>query len=223
MYAEQKQKLAAKIESLVKHPEQANFGIVLGRCDLEIVISVAEEDKAVFTDAVLLGLKGEIAAMTGIFAPVVYLYGNEPDWLSCVVVPAGDRRLLLDRIDQLAEVAVLAKLKFNKVLELNQDVFSRALTEAHLSFRDDDESFFGEIIPWITGVVQAYADHHNYFLTIDWVKTEFKEIKNPVVVVATMVAMFLVQRGCEQAKNRPEAEQVIWQEIKKRMENLLIQ
>jgi len=52
------------------------------RCDLEIVIVVADDDKAVFTEAALLQLKEEITAATGVPEPVIYLYGNEPGWLA---------------------------------------------------------------------------------------------------------------------------------------------
>ena len=72
----------AEIARMVKHLSDASFGIVTGRCDLEIVIVVAEDDKALFAEEVLSQFKQKIAAMTGVLSPVIYLQGNEPAWLA---------------------------------------------------------------------------------------------------------------------------------------------
>ena len=82
MQEEHRNWLMSQIESLVKNPELANFGIQTCRCDLEIIVTVAEEDRSAFTPEVLETLKNELSVRTGVTAPVIYLEGNEPEWLA---------------------------------------------------------------------------------------------------------------------------------------------
>jgi len=131
--------------------------------------------------------------------------------------------LLLDRVNQLAEVAVLAKLGLGKVVEEYEGIFLRALVRGHFSFRDDNEAFFTEVVPWIISVIQIHADQQKYLLAKEWVRVEFRESKKPTALLTVMLAIFLVQKGCEEAKKKPEAEQAIWQAIKERMETLPIE
>jgi hypothetical protein len=74
--------LISQIERLVKNPDSANFGIDKSRCDLEIIIKVAEEDKRFITQEWLDAWKHELSVKTGVLSPVIYLEGNEPEWLA---------------------------------------------------------------------------------------------------------------------------------------------
>ena len=74
--------LMHEIELMVKNPEDANFGIKKGRVDLEIIISVNEKDKQIFSKKTLKILTEKIAKLTGVLSPVVYLDGKEPAWLA---------------------------------------------------------------------------------------------------------------------------------------------
>ncbi len=73
--------LMNRIELLTKEPELANFSVDTSRCDLEIVIKVAEEDRPAFTQEILDALKKELSERTGV-TPTIYLEGNEPEWLA---------------------------------------------------------------------------------------------------------------------------------------------
>lgn len=81
MKKEHRRWLIEKIESLVGNKDYANFGIRKGRVDLEIIIRVDPNDKNVFTESLLKGLEDEVASLTGIISPVIYLEGKEPMWL----------------------------------------------------------------------------------------------------------------------------------------------
>jgi hypothetical protein len=70
--------LMAQIENRCKNKEAANFARIHGRFDLEIVISVAPEDKYAITDEFLVDMKRALRERTGLLAPVVYLQGYEP-------------------------------------------------------------------------------------------------------------------------------------------------
>ena len=74
--------LMLQIERLVKNPDSAKFGMDKSRCDLEIIIKVAEEDRAAITQEWLDAWKNELATRTGVTSPVIYLEGNEPEWLA---------------------------------------------------------------------------------------------------------------------------------------------
>ncbi|MDP3244395.1 MAG: hypothetical protein Q8M83_01910, partial [bacterium] len=63
------------LEGLVSNPEKANFGIISGSLDLEVAIMVAPEDEAIITEEVCLALTALLKVATGVFQPVVYLYG----------------------------------------------------------------------------------------------------------------------------------------------------
>ena len=82
MKPEDKNWLMQQIALLTTDVDSANFGIDTSRCDLEIIIQVAEKDRDAFTDEVLASLKQELATRTSIASPVVYLEGNEPEWLA---------------------------------------------------------------------------------------------------------------------------------------------
>lgn len=82
MQAIDKNWLMTQVELLTKNPKSANIGINRSRCDLEIIIKVDPEDRSAFTDEVLTVLKNEISARTGFGSPVIYLEGNEPEWLA---------------------------------------------------------------------------------------------------------------------------------------------
>ena len=81
MTTEQKQVFMARVEALVSKPGKANAMIRTGSFDLEMIIRVAKEDEHVFSEEVLATLKKELADMTGVFSPVVYLEGKMPEEL----------------------------------------------------------------------------------------------------------------------------------------------
>lgn len=77
----QKKWLYQFLSGMVKNPEKVDFCILKGRCDLEIILFIEEEDKAIFSEEVISSLKEEIASKTGVLSPAVYLEDNEPEWL----------------------------------------------------------------------------------------------------------------------------------------------
>ena len=78
MTPDQKAALMSRIEGLTKNPDEANMAIRTGSFDLEIIISVAPEDESVFSEDVIATLKKEVAEMTGVSSPVIYLDGKIP-------------------------------------------------------------------------------------------------------------------------------------------------
>ena len=70
--------LMGQIEERCKNKEAANFARIHGRFDLEVVISVAPEDKYAITDEFLVDVKRALRERTGLLAPVIYLEGYEP-------------------------------------------------------------------------------------------------------------------------------------------------
>jgi hypothetical protein len=79
---EDKEWLNGILKGMVKNPESVCLGIQSGRCDLEIIIQVESADRAIFTEEVLHSLKQQVASRTGVLSPVIYLDGNEPEWLA---------------------------------------------------------------------------------------------------------------------------------------------
>ena len=73
--------LMNQIELRTKKPELANFGEDTTRCDLEIIIRVAQEDREAFTEEAFAILKEGLSERTGV-TPTIYLEGNEPEWLA---------------------------------------------------------------------------------------------------------------------------------------------
>lgn len=72
------------MEQIEKHctePQLSNYAIINGRCDLEIVITVSQKDETLFTQELLDSLRDDLSTRTGFVAPVIYLEGNEPEWL----------------------------------------------------------------------------------------------------------------------------------------------
>ena len=61
------------LEGMVSNPEQLNWARVKGQRDLEIMIIPAPEDGKIFTEEVCLALQALVAAVTGVFRPVIYL------------------------------------------------------------------------------------------------------------------------------------------------------
>jgi len=74
--------LMDKIEELCTEPQFSNFAIRKGRCDLEIVITVSKKDETLITQEFLDSLRDDLSTRTGFVAPVIYLEGNEPEWLA---------------------------------------------------------------------------------------------------------------------------------------------
>lgn len=70
--------LMAQIEERCKDKETANFARIHGRFDLEIVISVAPQDKYAIDDEFLVDMKRALRERTGLLSPVIYLDGDEP-------------------------------------------------------------------------------------------------------------------------------------------------
>ncbi len=70
--------LMEQIEARCKDKETANFARIHGRFDLEIVISVAPQDKYAIDDEFLVDMKRALRERTGLLAPVIYLEGCEP-------------------------------------------------------------------------------------------------------------------------------------------------
>jgi hypothetical protein len=75
---EHMQWLMAQVEARCTDKERANVGRIHGRFDLEIVISVAPQDKYAITDEFLVDMKRALRERTGLLAPVIYLEGYEP-------------------------------------------------------------------------------------------------------------------------------------------------
>jgi hypothetical protein len=63
------------IGGMVKNPQAACFSRRRAGLDLEISITVASEDRAVFTEEVCLALAQLVKVTTGVLHPVVYLEG----------------------------------------------------------------------------------------------------------------------------------------------------
>ena len=70
--------LMAQIEERCKDKEAANFARIHGRFNLEIVISVAPQDKYAIDDEFLVDMKRALRERTGLLSPVIYLDGDEP-------------------------------------------------------------------------------------------------------------------------------------------------
>ena len=70
--------LMAQIEARCKDKETANFGRIHGRFDLEIVISVAPQDRYAIDDEFLVDMKRALRERTKLLSPVIYLEGDEP-------------------------------------------------------------------------------------------------------------------------------------------------
>lgn len=70
--------LMKKIEKRCKKPDEANIARVKGQRDLEIMVSVADEDREEITTKFLRKMTERMKERTGIFAPVIYLEGNAP-------------------------------------------------------------------------------------------------------------------------------------------------
>jgi len=70
--------LMVQIEARCKDKETANFARIHGRFDLEIVISVAPQDRQSITDEFLVDMKRALRERTGLLSPVIYLDGYEP-------------------------------------------------------------------------------------------------------------------------------------------------
>ena len=69
--------LMAQIEARCQDKETANFARIHGRFDLEIVISVAPQDKYAIDDEFLVDMKRAMRERTKL-SPVIYLDGDEP-------------------------------------------------------------------------------------------------------------------------------------------------
>ena len=74
---EHMQWLMTQIEARCKDKETANFARIHGRFDLEIVISVAAQDKHAIDDEFLVDMKRAMRERTKL-SPVIYLDGDEP-------------------------------------------------------------------------------------------------------------------------------------------------
>lgn len=70
--------LMKKVEKRCKKPDEANIGRIKGQRDLELVISVADEDREEITPKFLCKMTERMKERTGISAPVIYLEGNAP-------------------------------------------------------------------------------------------------------------------------------------------------
>jgi len=70
--------LMEQIEARCADKERANFARIHGRFDLEIVITVAQQDRKAITDEFLVDTKRALQERTGLLAPVIYLDGYEP-------------------------------------------------------------------------------------------------------------------------------------------------
>lgn len=75
---EHMQWLMKQVEDRCTDKERANVGRIHGRFDLEVVITVAPQDRQAITDEFLVDMKRALRERTGLLAPVVYLDGYEP-------------------------------------------------------------------------------------------------------------------------------------------------
>ena len=71
-----------EVEALCAHPKIANLGHVKGKCDLEVMIQVHDDDRDAFSHAVMARLEAALKKRTGVLKPVLYLIGNRPYSLS---------------------------------------------------------------------------------------------------------------------------------------------
>jgi hypothetical protein len=70
--------LMEQIEARCKDKETANFARIRGCFDLEIVISVAPQDRYSIDDEFLVDMKRALRERTGYLSPVIYVDGDEP-------------------------------------------------------------------------------------------------------------------------------------------------
>ena len=155
--------------------------------------------------------------------------GGELLWKNWNELETGENKsavkdeLLFDRIAQLAEVVVLAKLKLGQIVEDHEATFLPALVAVHRISKGDDDKFLSHTVSWCTSLILGNTNRKDYLSAIDWARKEFKEVSAPRGVLVLSMLMFLVQRGCEKAKSESAEEQAIWQEISKRIKSLLEQ
>ena len=70
--------LMEQVEARCTDKERANVGRIHGRFDLEIVITVAPQDRQSITGEFLVDMKRALRERTGLLSPVIYLDGYEP-------------------------------------------------------------------------------------------------------------------------------------------------
>jgi hypothetical protein len=75
---EHMQWLMERVEERCTDKETANLLRIHGCFDLEIVISVAPQDRHAINDEFLVDMKRALRERTGLLAPVIYLDGDEP-------------------------------------------------------------------------------------------------------------------------------------------------